>query len=110
MLFLSNGKLPLSVKTRLGYNEVDFTWHEFLLDHDLDMLIIHGRTNKQMSKVPADWQAIEKVRQISDDKKVETLIVGNGDVENRPKGLKLAKKHKLEGNKERKSDITAKSG
>src|SRR5690606_10563466 len=46
------GALPLSVKTRLGLNEVDYTWHEFLLKQKLNMLTIHGRTAKQLSKVP----------------------------------------------------------
>ena len=54
--------LPLSVKTRLGFNEIDFTWHEFLLSKKLNMLTIHGRTKKQMSKVPADWEQIGKIR------------------------------------------------
>ncbi len=89
--------LPLSVKTRLGLNEVDYTWHEFLLNQKLNMLTIHGRTAKQMSKVPADWQAIEHVRELRDKLFPATLIVGNGDVMNREQGLKLARKHKLDG-------------
>jgi tRNA-dihydrouridine synthase len=50
--------LPISVKTRLGFNEVDFTWHEFLLSQKLTMLTVHGRTRKEMSKVPARWEQI----------------------------------------------------
>src|SRR6201991_3364863 len=38
------GRLPLSVKTRLGFNQVDMTWFEFLLSKKLDMLTVHGRT------------------------------------------------------------------
>jgi len=89
--------LPVSVKTRLGLNEVDYTWHEFLLNHKLNMLTIHGRTAKQMSKVSADWQAIEHVRELRDQLSPTTLIVGNGDVKNRIKGEKLAKQHGLDG-------------
>src|SRR5690606_138952 len=43
------GKLPLSVKTRVGFSAVDMTWFEFLLAQGLDMLTIHGRTRKEMS-------------------------------------------------------------
>jgi tRNA-dihydrouridine synthase len=60
------GELPVSVKTRLGYGDVDLTWHEFLLGHDLDMLTIHGRTRAQMSKVPADWDKIGEIRELRD--------------------------------------------
>jgi len=91
------GPLPLSVKTRLGLNEVDYSWHEFLLQHKLNMLTIHGRTAKQLSKVPADWQAIEHVRKLRDQLSPTTLIVGNGDAIDRSQGLKLANKHGLDG-------------
>ena len=89
--------LPLSVKTRLGLSEIDYTWHEFLLKYKLNMLSIHGRTAKQMSRVPADWHAIEHIRKLRDTLSPATLIVGNGDVMNRAQGEKLAKKHKLDG-------------
>lgn len=91
------GKLPVSVKTRLGFNEVDFGWQEFLLGHELDMLVIHGRTRREMSKVPANWEAISKVRKLRDNLAPKTLIVGNGDVMSREQGLELAKKYKLDG-------------
>jgi tRNA-dihydrouridine synthase len=90
-------KLPVSVKTRLGYGNVDLTWHEFLLGHDLDMLTIHGRTRAQMSKVPANWDLIGQIREIRDKLAPNTLIVGNGDIMNRQQGLELAEKHKLDG-------------
>ena len=57
-----DGNLPLSIKTRTGFNEPDMTWIEFLLGHGLDMLAIHGRTKKQMSDVPADWDFIGEAR------------------------------------------------
>ncbi|HSX45074.1 MAG TPA: tRNA-dihydrouridine synthase [Candidatus Saccharimonadales bacterium] len=92
-----NGSLPLSVKTRLGLNEVDYTWHEFLLNLKLNMLTIHGRTAKQMSKVPADWSAIEHVRKLRDVLCPQTLIVGNGDAQNKSEAKDLVKKHGLDG-------------
>ena len=89
--------LPLSVKTRVGFSEVDMEWFDFLLRFDLDMLTVHGRTRKQMSKVPANWDLIGQVRQKRDDLGAKTLIVGNGDVESRAHGEELARKHGLDG-------------
>ena len=89
--------LPLSVKTRLGFNDIDFTWHRLLLDQKLNMLTIHGRTKKQMSKVPADWNQIEEVRKIRDAVSPSTLIIGNGDVLSRKQGQELAEQHRLDG-------------
>jgi tRNA-dihydrouridine synthase len=91
------GKLPVSVKTRLGFNEVDLTWHEFLLRQKLAMLTVHGRTRKEMSKVPAHWDEIGQVRELRDKLAPQTLIVGNGDVESRKHGFELAEKYKLDG-------------
>jgi len=93
----AKGKIPVSVKTRLGFNEFDLSWHELLLSQNLDMLSIHGRTKKQLSKVPSDWQAIGEIRKLRDKIAPGTLIVGNGDVTSREQGLELAKKYKLDG-------------
>jgi tRNA-dihydrouridine synthase len=46
------GRLPLSIKTRLGFDKIDYSWHEFLLEQKPAMLTVHVRTTKQMSKVP----------------------------------------------------------
>ena len=91
------GRLPVSVKTRVGFSAVDLTWPEWLLDQKLSMLTIHGRTRKQMSLVPADWELIGQVRQMRDAKKLNTLIVGNGDVRSKQHGLELAAKYQLDG-------------
>lgn len=93
----ADGKLPVSVKTRLGFSNVDYTWHEFLLQQNLAMLTIHGRTRAQMSKVPADWDAIEVVRDLRDSLSPETMLVGNGDVLSRAQGAALALQHQLDG-------------
>lgn len=93
----ANGKIPVSVKTRLGFNDVDLTWHEFLLQQGLDALTVHGRTKKQLSLTPCDWNSINEVRQIRDRLGVDTKIVGNGDVKTKKQGLSLANKYKLDG-------------
>src|SRR5262249_45578232 len=54
----AGSSLPVSVKTRVGFNEVDLTWIEFLLSKKLDLLSIHGRTAKQKSLVDANWDLI----------------------------------------------------
>jgi tRNA-dihydrouridine synthase len=89
--------LPLSVKTRLGFNDIDLTWHEYLLGQGLEMLTIHGRTRKEMSEVPAHWDAIGQVREVRDRVAPGTSIVGNGDVQTRTHGLQLAKQYGLDG-------------
>ncbi len=91
------GSMSLSVKTRVGFSEVDMTWFDFLLRQHLDMLTVHGRTRKQMSKVPADWGLIGQVRQMRDELGAKTLIVGNGDVLSRKQGEELAARFKLDG-------------
>ncbi|HYF96455.1 MAG TPA: tRNA-dihydrouridine synthase, partial [Patescibacteria group bacterium] len=93
----ANGRFPVSVKTRLGYEKVDFGWHEFLFNKNLNMLTIHGRTKREMSKVPAHWDDIGTIRQLRDELAPETLIVGNGDVMNKVQAMNLAKKYKLDG-------------
>ncbi|HVV66966.1 MAG TPA: tRNA-dihydrouridine synthase [Candidatus Saccharimonadales bacterium] len=90
-------KLPLSVKTRLGFNEIDMTWIEFLLKQKLNMLTIHGRTRKEMSKVPCHWDEIGKARELRDRLAPETVIVGNGDVKDRAHGEELARRYNLDG-------------
>ena len=92
-----DGRLPVSVKTRLGFNKVDFGWHTTLLQQKLNMLTIHGRTRAEMSKVPADWAAIGHVRELRDALAPETLIVGNGDILSRSQGEALAEKYQLDG-------------
>jgi tRNA-dihydrouridine synthase len=92
------GSLPVSVKTRVGFTTVDMSWIEFLLSKKiLNMLSIHGRTAKQMSKVPADWDLIGQAVPLRDSLSPDTLIIGNGDVTDRRHGLELAEKYKLDG-------------
>lgn len=88
---------PISVKTRVGFSTTDMSWLEFLLSKKLDLLSIHGRTAKQLSKTPANWSMIGQVREMRDSLCPATKIVGNGDVMTRQQGIKLAEKYKLDG-------------
>lgn len=91
------GSLPVSVKTRLGFNGIDLSWHEFLLSLKLNALTIHGRTRRQMSKVPADWETIGKIRELRDQLSPTTKIIGNGDVLTHQQGQELAQTYGLDG-------------
>lgn len=79
--------IPVSVKTRIGYNKDELnTWLPALLKEQPDVITVHARTRKEMSKVPARWGHIEKAVLIRDTIQKDiphnerTLIVGNGDV------------------------------
>ncbi|MCA9348565.1 tRNA-dihydrouridine synthase [Candidatus Saccharibacteria bacterium] len=93
----SGSNIPVSVKTRLGFNETDFGWHEFLLKLGVDMLTIHGRTRKEMSKVPVRWDEIEHIRKLRDAVAPQTKIIGNGDVSGRAEALELQARYGLDG-------------
>lgn len=92
-----NGKLPVSIKTRLGFREIDYTWHEFLLGFKPSMLTVHVRTTRQMSKVPAQWEAIAPILELRDAISPTTKIVLNGDVQDYDHGLRLAEEYGVDG-------------
>ncbi|MFQ5541159.1 MAG: tRNA dihydrouridine synthase [Candidatus Paceibacteria bacterium] len=75
------GGLPVSVKTRLGYNKDELdTWLPHLLETGLSAITIHARTRKEMSKVPARWERIARAVELRNKHAPETLIIGNGDL------------------------------
>ncbi len=77
------GGLPISVKTRVGYNRNEIeTWIPELLKENLAALTVHLRTRKEMSDVPAHWEMMKRIVEIRDEMGVETLILGNGDIMN----------------------------
>jgi tRNA-dihydrouridine synthase len=88
---------PVSVKTRVGFTTIDLSWIEFLLSQKLNMLTIHARTKKEMSKVPAHWELFADAVSLRNAISPSTLIVGNGDITTRKLGEELAEKYKLDG-------------
>jgi len=75
--------LPVSVKTRLGYNKDELeVWLSELLAEKPSAITVHARTRKEMSKVPAHWERVKRAVEIRNELKSETLILGNGDVMN----------------------------
>lgn len=71
--------IPLSVKTRIGYDTIIVErWIEHLLAEQPVAISVHGRTLEQMYRGDADWSAIERAAQLA--RKTNTLLLGNGDV------------------------------
>src|SRR3989338_9208809 len=79
--------LPISIKTRLGYNKDTLEeWLPELLAEKPAVVILHARTRKEMSKAPARFERVKRAVEIRDECQktlaVKTLILGNGDVMN----------------------------
>lgn len=73
--------LPISIKTRLGYNkDILEEWLPALLEAKPAAIALHARTRKEMSKVPAHWDRVKRAVEIRDAQKSKTLIIGNGDL------------------------------
>lgn len=91
--------LPVSVKTRLGYSQLDEwqDWLAHLLRQDIVNLTIHLRTKKEMSKVPAHLELIPEIKQLRDNIAPETLLTINGDIEDRAHGEQLARETGVDG-------------
>ena len=72
--------LPVTVKTRLGWNNdnlVITTLAEQLQDCGIKALTIHGRTRAQMYTGDADWTLIGEVKR---NPRIHIPIIGNGDI------------------------------
>ncbi|HCV1452772.1 TPA: tRNA-dihydrouridine synthase [Staphylococcus aureus] len=93
------GGLPVSVKTRLGYYEIDEwkDWLKHVFEQDIANLSIHLRTRKEMSKVDAHWELIEAIKNLRDEIAPNTLLTINGDIPGRKTGLELAEKYGIDG-------------
>ncbi|HDK8014755.1 TPA: tRNA-dihydrouridine synthase [Staphylococcus aureus] len=93
------GGLLVSVKTRLGYYEIDEwkDWLKHVFEQDIANLSIHLRTRKEMSKVDAHWELIEAIKNLRDEIAPNTLLTINGDIPDRKTGLELAEKYGIDG-------------
>jgi tRNA-dihydrouridine synthase len=93
------GGLPVSVKTRLGYSNVN-EWRDWLthiLRQDVVNLTIHLRTRKEMSKVPAHYELIPEIKKLRDEIAPQTLLTINGDVRDRQHGEDLVREYGVDG-------------
>ena len=77
-----SSSLPVSVKTRIGYNkELLDEWLPALLSANPAAITLHLRTRKEMSFVPADWELMKKAVEIRNRVNPSVLLIGNGDVQ-----------------------------
>lgn len=94
----SGNKIPLSVKTRIGFTkeEID-TWIKVLLEENISALTVHLRTKKEMSQVDAHWDLMPKIIALRDKISPETLIIGNGDIKSMEEAREKANKYGIDG-------------
>lgn len=73
-------KLPVTVKTRLGWDEnskIIVELAEQLQETGIEALTIHGRTRAQLYKGEADWTLIGEIKR---NPRMRIPIIGNGDI------------------------------
>ncbi|MBP7101817.1 MAG: tRNA dihydrouridine synthase DusB [Bacteroidales bacterium] len=90
-------KLPVTVKTRIGYNDenkIIVELSEMLQDIGVQAISIHGRTKVQMFKGEADWSIIGKVKA---NPKIQIPIIGNGDIISADNAIAMKNKYHIDG-------------
>lgn len=90
-----NTKLPVSVKTRLGFTKIEEhkTWLPLLLKQHLAALTVHLRTRKEMSKAPAHYELIPEIIKLRDEISPETILIINGDIDDLKSVKELSEKY-----------------
>jgi len=89
--------LPLTVKTRLGWDEKSIKIVEVaerIQDAGAQAITIHGRTRAQMYKGFADWRLISDVK---NNPRMKIPVFGNGDVNSPQKAIEMRDKFGLDG-------------
>lgn len=79
--------LPVSVKTRIGWDSPQEEWLQSLLEAAPDALTVHARTALQMYGGRADWGWVRRAVELRDRLGVPTVVVGNGDIGSVEEGL-----------------------
>ena len=91
-------KLPISVKTRIGFNVIEYKkWLPKILAENIAALTVHLRTKKEMSNVPAHFELAKDIVKVvrAHDKKV--VLIENGDIQSLKQGRNLAKNAGFDG-------------
>jgi tRNA-dihydrouridine synthase len=90
--------IPVSVKTRIGYDKIiTKEWIGFLLKQKLDLITVHGRISKQGYNEPANWDEISKVVNLRDAISPTTVILGNGDIQDLDMANDYIKSYGIDG-------------
>ena len=90
-------KKPVTVKTRLGWDEESKNIEEIALrlqDVGIAALTIHGRTRAQLYRGEADWTLIGKVK---NNPAIHIPIIGNGDVDSGAKAREMFDRYGVDG-------------
>ena len=90
-------KKPVTVKTRLGWDEESKNIEEIALrlqDVGISALTIHGRTRAQLYRGEADWTLIGKVK---NNPAIHIPIIGNGDVDSGAKAREMFDRYGVDG-------------
>ncbi len=88
--------LPISLKTRIGYDHiVTESWIKNLLEVEPVNISVHGRTLKQMYSGLADWEEIGKAAILA--KKTKTTLLGNGDIKSLNDAKEKIRTYNLDG-------------
>jgi len=90
-------KIPVSVKTRIGFAKYEPKWIKTILSQDINMLTVHLRTVKEQSRVDAHWDIMDQIKTLQDEIASKTALVGNGDVRDRAHGNMLADQYGIDG-------------
>ncbi len=93
----SGHSIPVSVKTRIGYNDISLEWIAMVLSEMPSALTVHLRTRKEMSNHPPHWELSSQIIKLRDEISPETLIIGNGNVKSLRDGKDKAKKYGCDG-------------
>jgi tRNA-dihydrouridine synthase B len=94
---INGTKLPVTVKTRLGWDESMINIMEVaerLQDVGIQALTIHGRTRAQMYKGEANWSHIAAVK---NNPRIKIPIFGNGDIDSPQKALEYKNRYGVDG-------------
>lgn len=90
--------LPVSVKTRTGFEEIDTEeWIGFLLEQNLDMITVHGRLSREGYSTPSRWDEVARSVKLRDQIAPDTLILGNGDVKDINQANEYVKRYGVDG-------------
>ncbi len=88
--------IPISIKTRVGYDSpVINEWIPSLLEVSPDVITIHGRTLRQGYSGSASWELIAQAAELIHQ--TDTLVIGNGDVESYSSAIEHLSTYHVDG-------------